>query len=230
MNLLCLARGCCIVRVSVPLERRPFLEVDDALHHQLVLHLVPLVLKLLPIFPQHFLPRPQQVLLLVVLGDDGLRGPPESSNIFHLDVKVKVTPDQLGVLGLLILVRKQRSQLQTQINPLAILNSPKYSPKKNLKDNTTIKEWMKKRYLRNEDRQIVLDEWIDVNNGLVQVFVEDLPGQSEPAQVLGLQVDQGRRNYLCCTTQPVIPFQQTFAKKNNKQQPTSATMKTVPAW
>ncbi len=49
---------------------------------------------------------------LIVLGDHVLGGLPETSDVDHLDVEVQVASDDVGVAGLVLLVRVQGSELE----------------------------------------------------------------------------------------------------------------------
>ena len=63
-------------------------------------------------------------------------------------------------------------------------------------------------YLRDKNWQVILNKWICIDNGLVEVLVEDLPGQGELPQVLGLQLGQRRADVLCRRAQLFVPVQQ----------------------
>ena len=67
-------------------------------------------------------------------------------------------------------------------------------------------------YLRNEDGKVVLNEWICVDDGLVEVLVEDLPREGEPHEVLDLQVQQAGGNLLGRVAQPFVTTEQIFKK------------------
>ena len=82
----------------------------------MLLKILPLSLEPFPILLDHPLLGPQQVLLLVVLGDQVLRVLPEASNVDHLDVEVEVSPDYLCVASFVFFVRIQRAKLRRRKN------------------------------------------------------------------------------------------------------------------
>jgi hypothetical protein len=49
---------------------------------------------------------------LIILGDHVFGGLPEASDVDHLDVEVEVASDDVGVAGLVLLVRVQGSELE----------------------------------------------------------------------------------------------------------------------
>ena len=73
---------------------------------------------------------PQFLLVPGIVQDEGLRPGPEHPDVLHVYVEVQVSPDQLRVLVLVLLVRVQSPQLG------------------------------------DEDRQVVLDKGITVDEGL----------------------------------------------------------------
>ena len=73
---------------------------------------------------------PQFLLVPGVVQDEGLRSRPENPNVLHVYVEVQVSPDQLRVLVLVLLV------------------------------------WVQSPQLGDEDRQVVLDDGITVDEGL----------------------------------------------------------------
>ena len=78
--------------------------------------LLPLSLELLPIFLEHLLLGSQRILLLIELSDRRLGALPEGPDVLHLNVEVKVTADELRVLGIILLVGVEGAELKTKIS------------------------------------------------------------------------------------------------------------------
>ena len=62
--------------------------------------------------------------------------------------------------------------------------------------------------LRDEDGQVVLDEGVGVDDQLVEVLAQELPGEGEPPEVVDLQVAEHGHHQLGGLTQLVVAAQQ----------------------
>jgi len=77
----------------------------------LFFQIFPLRFEPFPIFLDHPLLGPQQILLLVVLRDQVFRVLPEATDVDHLDVEVEIATDDLCVASFVFFVRIQRTKL-----------------------------------------------------------------------------------------------------------------------
>ena len=71
-------------------------------------------------------------------------------------------------------------------------------------------------HLRNEDGNISLNDGIRVNDGLMQIFVENLPSQWKSTQVFIFQLNQRRSQMNAGIAQPFITIQKSYNRKKVK--------------
>ena len=61
-------------------------------------------------------------------------------------------------------------------------------------------------YLRQKDWQVVFDERIRVDDGLVQMLVENFPGEWKAPKVFDLEVDESRGDVLRRCAEFLVAF------------------------